>query len=99
MQATSMVACLGCQGFPGGLDGKEPACSMGELGLIPGSGRSLEKGMATHSNTVAWRIVMDRGTWQATVHGVAELDTTEQLSIAQLGRQVQKVDLHPPTRI
>ena len=32
MQTTSMVACLGCQGFPGGLDGKEPACSMGELG-------------------------------------------------------------------
>ena len=46
-----------------------------------------------------WRIAMDRGIWQATVHGVAELDTTEQLSTAQLGRQVQKVDLHPPTRI
>ena len=53
MQATSMVACLGCQGFPGGLDGKEPTYSMGELGLIPGSRRSLEEGMATHSNTLA----------------------------------------------
>ena len=98
MQATYTVASLGCQGFPGGLDGKESACSIGELGLIPVSGRSLEEGMASHSNTLAWRIAMDRGTWQATVHGVSKLDTTEQLSTAQLGRQVQKADLHahPP---
>ena len=32
----------------------------------------LEKKMATHSSTLAWRIPMDRGTWQVTVHGVAE---------------------------
>ena len=31
----------------------------------------LEEGMATHSSVVAWRIPMDRGTWQATVHGIA----------------------------
>ena len=30
----------------------------------------LEEGMATHSNILAWRIPMDRGTWWATVHGV-----------------------------
>ena len=30
----------------------------------------LEEGMATHSSILAWRIPMDRGTWQATVHGV-----------------------------
>ena len=28
--------------------------------------------MATHSNILAWRIPMDRGAWQATVHGVAK---------------------------
>ena len=32
----------------------------------------LEEGMATHSSILAWRIPMDRGAWQATVHGVAE---------------------------
>ena len=37
----------------------------------------LEEGMATHSNILAWRIPVDRGPWQATVYGVAELDTTE----------------------
>ena len=44
---------------------------------------SLEEGMATHSSILAWRIPKDRGAWQATVHGVAELHMTEQLSIAQ----------------
>ena len=32
----------------------------------------LEEGMATHSSILAWRISIDRGTWQATVHGVAK---------------------------
>ena len=32
----------------------------------------LQEGMATHSNVLAWRIPMDRGAWQATVHGVTK---------------------------
>ena len=36
----------------------------------------LEEGMATHSSILAWRIPY-RGAWWATVHGVAESDTTE----------------------
>ena len=32
----------------------------------------LEKEMATHSSTLAWRISMDGGAWWATVHGVAK---------------------------
>ena len=43
----------------------------------------LEEGMATHSSILAWRIPMDREAWQATVHGVTESGTTEQLSTEQ----------------
>ena len=42
--------------FPGGSDSKHSACNAGGQGVMPGSGRSLEKGMATHSNILPWRI-------------------------------------------
>ena len=41
---------------PGGSDSKESACNVGELGLIPGLGRSPEKGMTTYSSILAWKI-------------------------------------------
>ena len=44
------------QGFPGGSEVKVSACNAGDLCLIPGSGRPLEKEMAIHSSTLAWRI-------------------------------------------
>ena len=40
----------------GSSDNKESACNAEDPGSIPGSWRSLEKGMATHSNILAWRI-------------------------------------------
>ena len=40
-------------GFPGGSDSEESTCNAGDLGLIPGFGRFLEKGMATHSSILA----------------------------------------------
>ena len=43
-------------GFLCGSDGKESACNARNLGSIPRSGRSLEKGMATHCSILAWRI-------------------------------------------
>ena len=44
------------QGFLGGSDGKECACNTGDLSSISGSGRPLEKGMATHPSILAWII-------------------------------------------
>ena len=42
--------------FPSGSDGKEFACSVGDLDSIPGAEDSLEKEMATHSSILAWKI-------------------------------------------
>ena len=36
---------------------------------------ALEEVMATHSSILAWRILKDRGAWQATVHGLAKSQT------------------------
>ena len=43
-------------GFPGGSAGNESACNVGDLGLIPGLGRSPGEGKATYSSILAWRI-------------------------------------------
>ena len=36
---------------------------------------ALEEGMATHSSILAWRILMNRGAWQAIVHGLGKSQT------------------------
>ena len=59
-------------GFPGGSDGKESTCNAGDLVPPLGWEGPLEKRMATHSSILAWRIPMDRGAWQAIVHGVTK---------------------------
>ena len=59
-------------GFLGSSDGIKSTCDVGDLGLIPGLGRSLEKGKATHSSILAWKIPLDSGAWWATVHGTAK---------------------------
>ena len=41
----------------------------------------LEKGIATHSSILAWRIPGDRGDWQATVHGVTKSWTQQGMHI------------------
>ena len=64
-------------GFPGGSDGKESACSVGNLGSIPGLGRSPGAGNGNPLQYSRLENEIDRGAWQATVHGVAESDTTE----------------------
>ena len=44
-------------------------------GSFPELGKSPGEGLATHSSILAWRIPMDRGAWQATVHGVTKSQT------------------------
>ena len=65
------------RGFPGGFDGKESACNAGDPVQSLGQEDPLEKGMATHSNILAWRIpwTVEPGRLH-TIHGVA--DMTEQ---------------------
>ena len=50
--------------------------------LSLGQGDPLEKGMATYSSILAWRTPWTRGVWGSTVHGVAELDTAERLTLS-----------------
>ena len=58
-------------GFLSGSDNKESTCNAGDLSWED----NLTKGMATHSNILAWRVPMDRGAWQATVHAIAKSQT------------------------
>ena len=61
--------------FPGGSDGKESACNAGNLGLIPGSGRSPREGNGNPLQYSCLENPKDRGAWQATVHGVTKSQT------------------------
>ena len=56
-------------GFPVGSDGKESTCNAKGFRSL-GQEDPLGEGMATHSSVLAYRIPMDKVTWQATVHGV-----------------------------
>ena len=53
-------------GFPGGSDTKSTWVQ------FLAQENSLEQGVATHSNILAWRIPMDREAWWATIHSVAK---------------------------
>ena len=59
-------------GFPGSSDGKESACSAEDPGLIPGSGRSPGEEKSYPLQYSGLENSMDRGAWQATVHGVTK---------------------------
>ena len=63
------------KGFPGGSDGKESACNSGDPGLIPVWEDLLEKGTATHSSILAWRIPWTEEPRWATVQGVSKNPT------------------------
>ena len=78
------------------LSGIESACSagqVGDMGLIPGLGRSPGEGNGNPLQYSYQENPMDRGTWRAKVHGVAELDTTEELSVS-----ITQTNSLPPRR-
>ena len=61
--------------FPGSSASKESACHSGDPGSIPGSGRSPGEGNGLPLQYSCLENTMDRGTWWATVHGVAKSRT------------------------
>ena len=58
--------------FPGGSDGKASVYNAGDLGSIPGSGRSPGEGNGNPLQYSCPENQMDRGAWWATVHGVSK---------------------------
>ena len=62
---------LNRMGFLGGSVVKNPPANAGDMGSIPGSGRSLGEGNGTHSSILPGKS-MDRGAWWVTVHGVTK---------------------------
>ena len=66
-------------GFPGGSEVKASACIAGDLGSIPGSGRSPGEGNGNPLQYSYLENPMDGGAWWATVQGRKESDTTERL--------------------
>ena len=87
--ASHYLNILHMAGLPGGSAGKEPTCNTGDLGSIPGLGRSPREGN-THSIDY---------TGQCSQWGRKELDTTEQLSLSLYKRQCMAVNaalsVHP----
>ena len=63
---------MGTRSFPGGSDGKESACHLGDLGLIPRLGRYPGEGIGYPLQYSCPENSMDREAWRATVHGVTK---------------------------
>ena len=63
------------QGFRVGAEVKVSACNVGDLGSIPGSGRSPGEGNGNPLQYSCLENPMDRGAWWATIHGVAKSRT------------------------
>ena len=67
-------------GFPGGSDNKQSACNAGDQGSIPGLGRPPGEGNGNPLQYYCLENPVDRGAMRATVHGVAEWGTAQQLN-------------------
>ena len=96
--------------FPCGSDGKASAYNAGDPRSIPGLGRSQRKGNGNPLQHSCLENPIDRGVWQAIIHGVSESDTTELLththvSLKELVQElrtflaVQWLRLHLPPQV
>ena len=83
------------EGFSGGIEGKEFACSVGDSDSIHGSGRSPREGNGNLLQYPCQENSMDRGAWQATVHGAAKSWTR----LSDFTHSTGKLGNHPHTNI
>ena len=67
-----MLVVILTEGFPGGLDGKESICHARDLSLIPGLEQLPGEGNGSPLQCSCLEKPMNRGAWQATVHGVSK---------------------------
>ena len=86
-------------GFPGGSDGKESACNVVDLDLIPRLGRSPGEGNGYPPQYSCLEIPMDRGAWWATVHGVRKSQTQlSNFTLASVCSSRKRENQHVPHR-
>ena len=69
------LLCVCVKKTPGGSDGKESACNVGDPGSIPVLERSSGEGSGNPLQYPCLENPMDRGAWRATRHGVAKSQT------------------------
>ena len=87
-QNQDFIAALIFYGLPWWCSGKESACNTGDVGLIPGSGRSPGEGNGNPHQYSCLENSMDREAWWVTVHGVTK-------SQAQLSAHHKQYCTHP----
>ena len=78
---------------PCGSDGKQSACNAGNLGSIPASGRSVEKGMANQFSILVWGIPWTKEPGRLESTGLKESDMTEWLTLFFFFTAVEKEKL------
>ena len=83
--------------IPRWYSGKESTCNAGDLGSIPGSGRSTGEGNGYPLQYSCLDNSIDRGAWWATIHGVTKSWMTERLTVSlSLTRSTQWNQRHRP---
>ena len=81
-------------GFPGGSEVKASTCNVGDLGLIPGLGRSPGEGNGNPLQYSCLENPMDGGAWWATILGVAKSRTRLSKPLHSLGSNTVTLCLH-----